>query len=250
MPPVTESFSGERLDNLTDGVYFVGRRRVIAYWNRGAERISGYCRAEILGSPCPDGPLRHVDAEGRRLCGDGCPLAATLEDGEVREAEVYLRHRDGHRLPVVVRAAPIRDEHGRILGAVETFVDNSGQVAALRKVAELEAHPFHLSEFRRHGWPFGLPFVIVDHVKAINDAHGHDTGDRVLRTVARSLTAGLRTHDFVGRWGGEAFIGPPGRHRRHARRPCRRPDVPGQGDPAQPHLPLTAPRRGAVAAIA
>ena len=37
------------LDNLYDGVYFVDRDRRITYWNKGAERITGYAAAEVLG---------------------------------------------------------------------------------------------------------------------------------------------------------------------------------------------------------
>jgi diguanylate cyclase (GGDEF)-like protein/PAS domain S-box-containing protein len=46
----------------------------------------------------------------------------------------------------------------------------------------------------------------LDEFKRINDAHGHETGDAVLRSVARSLEAGLRPCDTAGRLGGEEFL--------------------------------------------
>ena len=46
----------------------------------------------------------------------------------------------------------------------------------------------------------------VDHFKKVNDTYGHDTGDRVLRMVARTLGASLRSVDALGRWGGEEFV--------------------------------------------
>lgn len=46
----------------------------------------------------------------------------------------------------------------------------------------------------------------IDFFKSINDAHGHDTGDNVLREVASLLKGSLRERDVVGRWGGEEFI--------------------------------------------
>jgi diguanylate cyclase len=45
----------------------------------------------------------------------------------------------------------------------------------------------------------------LDHFKRINDHHGHDAGDEVLRTVARTLAALLRGRDFAARYGGEEF---------------------------------------------
>ena len=132
-------FYRELLDNLLDGVYFVDAERRITYWNKGAERISGYAAGEVIGSRCSDEILVHVDGQGRCLCTDGCPLQASLDDGEIHEAEVFLHHKDGHRVPVQVRVAPIRAEGGRITGAVEAFTDNATALAALQRVEELQA---------------------------------------------------------------------------------------------------------------
>ena len=46
----------------------------------------------------------------------------------------------------------------------------------------------------------------LDHFKLINDIHGHDVGDGVLKMVARTLLKGSRATDTVGRWGGEEFL--------------------------------------------
>jgi diguanylate cyclase (GGDEF)-like protein len=60
--------------------------------------------------------------------------------------------------------------------------------------------------FQRTGRPFSLVMADVDHFKRINDVHGHEAGDRVLRAVAGLLGARLRGHDAVARWGGEEFL--------------------------------------------
>ncbi|MCU0559186.1 MAG: sensor domain-containing diguanylate cyclase [Desulfobacterales bacterium] len=214
------------VENMHDGVYFVDRDRRITYWNKGAERITGYAAAEVVGKSCADNILVHVDAIGRQLCHGSCPLVASMADGAPHEAEVYLHHKQGHRLPVWVRTSPLLDDHGGFAGAVEMFTDISPrqelaqQVEELKKLAlvdaltglpnrrhlEAQLHS-RLEELRRSGAGFGLLFVDVDHFKQVNDRYGHDTGDQVLKTVANTFSHSVRPFDVVGRWGGEEFAG-------------------------------------------
>ena len=49
-----DSLFKELLDTLYDGVYFVDRERRILYWNKGAERLTGYSSEEVLGVHCSD----------------------------------------------------------------------------------------------------------------------------------------------------------------------------------------------------
>jgi diguanylate cyclase (GGDEF)-like protein/PAS domain S-box-containing protein len=58
----------------------------------------------------------------------------------------------------------------------------------------------------RTGRAVGVLYLDVDHFKDINDAHGHDAGDRVLREIAARLTLGMRSGDTPGRLGGDEFI--------------------------------------------
>jgi diguanylate cyclase (GGDEF)-like protein len=59
---------------------------------------------------------------------------------------------------------------------------------------------------RRTGLPMALLMIDADHFKLINDTHGHQTGDDVLRKIASLLSARLRGHDLLGRYGGEEFM--------------------------------------------
>ena len=213
------------LDNFYDGVYFVDRERLITYWNKGAERISGYAAAEALNTHCHDELLNHVDEDGNRLCQGRCPVAQTLADGRSREAEVYLHHKAGHRVPVHVRVAPIVDPGGAVIGAVEVFSDNSAKMSALHRVQDLERMAYvdqltglanraltditlraRLDELSRYGWPFGVLFIDIDQFKQVNDRLGHEVGDAVLRAAANTLRGAARSFDLVGRWGGEEFV--------------------------------------------
>jgi len=213
------------LDNLYDGVYFVDRDRKITYWNKGAERITGYPAAEVVGSHCFDNILMHVDSQGTLLCNELCPLAATMLGGVERTADVYLRHKDGHRVSVNIRTSPLRNERGEITGGVEVFTDNSLKLSAIarmeafeklayldpltgtanRRYAEITLHARH-EEFQRYGWPFGVVFIDIDRFKSVNDECGHAAGDAVLKMVAKTLMNSARSFDVVARWGGDEFI--------------------------------------------
>src|SRR3954469_21301394 len=119
-----DTFFKSVLDSIYDGVYFVDPERKITYWNKSAERLTGFVAEEVVGRYCYDNILLHLDCTGKELCTNGCPLQAVLRDGTPREAEVYLRHREGHRVPVAVRVAPLLCDN-RVRGAVEIFSDNT-----------------------------------------------------------------------------------------------------------------------------
>lgn len=63
-----------------------------------------------------------------------------------------------------------------------------------------------MSLAQRHGLPLALVMADLDHFKRINDTHGHETGDRVLRTFADTLRAQCRREDLPCRFGGEEFL--------------------------------------------
>ena len=63
-----------------------------------------------------------------------------------------------------------------------------------------------LAKSRRHGLPFSVLLLDLDHFKRINDSWGHEAGDEVLREVARKVADVLRQEDHLGRWGGEEFV--------------------------------------------
>src|SRR5262249_26490050 len=64
---------------------------------------------------------------------------------------------------------------------------------------------FEAERFRRYGQVYSLMMIDVDHFKSVNDTHGHQVGDRVLRWVADTIRGGIRSIDVAGRFGGEEF---------------------------------------------
>ncbi len=221
-----DGFYKALLDNLSDGVYAVDKQGGITYWNSGAERLAGYTSEEVIGKKSSDDLLMHLDEEGSQFSAAKSIMVPTLRRGAVQEAEVYLQHKQGHRLPVSIRIAPIRDAEGNIVGAVHVFSDNSARMVSQKRIQQLEEMALlcpltevgnrraaelklqgELNEFHRYGWPFGVLYIDVDRFKNVNDTYGHDTGDEVLRMVAKTVANSLRGFDFLARWGGEEFLG-------------------------------------------
>ena len=223
--PDENSFYKDLIDNLYDGVYFVDRDRLITYWNKGAERITGYKKEIVIGRSCRDNLLNHVGADGEQLCVSMCPLAKSMEDGNVQEVDVFLHHADGHRIPVLVRTSPLRDDDGKIIGAVETFSTDTGLISVREQLKELRqaVHTDGLTNIGSRRFIEGrlhaiiaerdyldsraaVLFIDIDHFKGFNDTYGHDVGDKALWTVGATLTHAIRKTDAVGRWGGEEFV--------------------------------------------
>ncbi len=74
-----------------------------------------------------------------------------------------------------------------------------------RRVFE-EALDREFTTAARNKWPLSIIFVDLDHFKNINDTHGHQAGDVMLKSVAELLTDTLRDSDIVARFGGDEFV--------------------------------------------
>jgi len=220
-----DTFYKHLLDNLYDGVYFVDKDRRILYWNKGAERITGYKPEDVVGRYCYENILNHVNYAGICMCTGDCPLRRTILDGQFRETEAFLHHKSGHSVPVSIRTSPIYSELGLVTWAVEIFSDNSAHLKVIQEKSVLEEAVYKdmlTGLYNRHfmdlklksaliGYessaePFGVLFIDLDKFKAINDTYGHGFGDVVLKVISRKLVYHLRTTDIVGRWGGEEFV--------------------------------------------
>lgn len=115
------------MDSLFDGVYITDTARRIVFWNRGAEAITGYSAGEVVGRPCHNAVLDHVDGENCPLCRNKCPIVRCLATGENVREKVYPRHKSGRRFPVVTHISALRSLGGEIVAAVEVFRDVSAE---------------------------------------------------------------------------------------------------------------------------
>lgn len=213
------------LNNIHDGVYIVDHECKIFFWNRAAEKITGYCESDVQGMTCSENILSPVDGTGKSLCGENAPVKKALGDGQIHRAEAYLRHKEGYRIPVSIQAFPLFDEKGKITAAAEIFTDISPKFAIPQRKLELEKMQLfdqqtelgnksyleiqlqsRLEGIRKHRIPFGVLYVDVDSLKEANKTYGESVGDRILNMVAKTLSNNVRFIDIVGRWESDEFL--------------------------------------------
>jgi PAS domain S-box-containing protein len=210
------------LEQIEEGLYIVDRERRIVYWNRGAEQITGYLAQEVVGRYCQRDLLVHCDSEGVVLCGSRCPLVAVMEDGQPRHAEVFLRHRDGHRLPVRVRGRALRDGAGQIVGAVELFVlavapgrrerparpadadESRTPLAVPREFGEWQLD-HALRTLRRFGIPVGWIALELNDPARWLRRFGPGFREAAMCLIAETVDANLGSRDLLVRWGPAEF---------------------------------------------
>ncbi len=212
------------LDSLQIGVYLLDRNRRIVFWNRGAERITGYQRHEAVGHLCQENILPDCGDHGCGLCGVACPLALTIHEGKSKEAHVYFRHHDGHKAAMQVWAVPVRDENGTIIGVAESFYESKSTSARNRRgmlathgcldpttgAGNLDFTLFHLREslasYHEYGLPFGVVSLRINNLEYFKAAYGRRAEDEVMNLIAESARNGIRPTDFVGRLSEEQFL--------------------------------------------
>lgn len=201
------------LDHLFDGVLFLDDTSRILSWSLSATRITGYSPEEMKGSLFPGEKLGLLDHRGRPL---------KVPSGIFESDLIFLRHKDGHRLPVHLKAVPglgspggsgiIFREHSSKL-EVEKTLKEWEQKSVLDHLTRLPNRNFmsqflsgKIQEFITARQVFGVLFMDVDGFSQINTRWGQDAGDRLLRAIGQTLAINLRPGDMVSRWGGEEFF--------------------------------------------
>ena len=220
-----KSFTEVLLHNVHDGIYIVDLDCKIFFWNKGAEQITGFDQSTVSGKKCSDNILSPVDDLGKNLCDKDCPVKQALTDGKTHNTKAYLQHKEGHRLPVSIRAFPILGDDGEIVAAVEIFNDISPKFIVPQRKIELERMQLldkltevgnqrfleihlqsRIEELKKYRIPFALLYIDVDHLKEVNDSYGKPAGDQVLRSIAQTINNNIRFFDIVGRWQSDEFL--------------------------------------------
>jgi diguanylate cyclase (GGDEF)-like protein/PAS domain S-box-containing protein len=213
------------LENLKAGICLVDHDRTIVFWNHGAEAITGYLQQEALGRFCGEFLLVKFQGRDHTICEHACPLLSAMRDGQAREVPTCLHHKAGYPVPVTLRAFPLRNQQGHVIGAAESFVQRSAGTHQRRPesdlavghgldvVTRLPDHRYtewelldHLQFASQHGIPFGLLAIKIEQLDGLTTRYGREAAEAILKVFAHTLRNGLEALDYVGRWLENQFL--------------------------------------------
>jgi len=208
------------LENIADGVVTIRADGTIELWNRAAAELFGWSAAEIVGrnvSLLVTGTESHGGHEGH--------VRRYLDTGEGRiigkgPRALVGRHRSGAPIPIDVAVsvvpgtapptfiATLRDAsvRRRTEDELRHLATHDALTGLPNRTLLLDRIGHALATARRSAERVAVLFVDLDRFKPINDALGHDVGDRVLQEIARRFEHGLRASDTVARLGGDEFV--------------------------------------------
>jgi diguanylate cyclase (GGDEF)-like protein/PAS domain S-box-containing protein len=148
-------------------------------------------------------------------------VRSMAETGEVRNAELVLKRRDGSKLVVLENSRAVRDDDGRALFYEGTLTDitaahalseqlshdaSHDPLTGLKNRREFEVRLQHALELTHAtGKTHAICFMDLDRFKVVNDTCGHVAGDELLRQLGHLLQARVRSADVVARLGGDEF---------------------------------------------
>ncbi|HUC52433.1 MAG TPA: diguanylate cyclase [Candidatus Cybelea sp.] len=213
------------LEELPTGVYLVGRDGKILFWNHGAERITGHLRQDVVGHLCREDFLGETEGNAEQVSATAAALEAVLKDGKATESQVSFRHKSGYLVPVRLRAVAMRDSHGAIIGAAESFdevVDlgewnrrhnklaeygclDAASGVLTHKVTEARLREC-LATYADQPVPFCIVCIAFDHLEEVKGRYGAGALAAVLRVAGQSLENSLRPTDYLGRWQENEFL--------------------------------------------
>lgn len=201
------------LDSLTEGIALADQDGRVALWNRTAETISGFTSADVVGR-CVREMLNLIVVGGAQhwipqTCAEKTPR---------RGVPVELRHKVGHKVPVVARVLSLRDGLGCRIGAGVVFhpaesmdalphgeLGEDSNVGESQTEVEDRLAAMH-EDFLRCDISLGVLWVTVDQARGLRRTHGARACEAMLEKMERTLAGGLKPSEEIGRWGDDEFL--------------------------------------------
>ncbi len=203
-------------ENSQEGIMISDADNRIVDVNRAFSRITGFTRDDVLGQ---DPKLLSSGMQGAAFYQQ---LWQDLESNDSWRGEIWNRRKTGQIYAEMLSIAIIRDPQGAIKNHLAVFTD-------INHLKEHEAELYRISHFdpltslpnrrllddrlrqamahaHRTKDSLGVCLLDLDGFKAINDQHGHNTGDILLGTIASRLQDCLREGDTIARLGGDEFV--------------------------------------------
>ena len=235
-----EAFLAQIVAGSSVATMVIDRDHRVTHWNRACEVMTGMRARDVVGT----------DQQWRPYYPSQRPIMADLVLDEASEGSVDALYHGKYQRSTLIEgayeaedffpvfgvggkwlyftAAPLRNRHGEVVGAIETLQDVSARRRAENALKESEERYRLLSvtdaltglynsrhfydrlrtemeRAERYARPLALAIIDADNFKMVNDTHGHLQGDRVLQRLAAVICESLRRIDSGYRYGGEEF---------------------------------------------
>ncbi|MDM5178401.1 EAL domain-containing protein [Massilia sp. DJPM01] len=190
----------------------------ITTWSPEMFHIFG--RDPALGSPNLQGQAELFTPQSAQKLLDA--VDKVVSDGTPYELELMTLQPDGEQRACLVKGFPERDDSGRVVrltGLVQDITERKEYENQLKYLAHFDALTKlpnrvlsadrlqqAMAQEKRCGRQLAVVYLDLDGFKAINDRHGHATGDQVLITVSKRMMETLRKGDTLARLGGDEFM--------------------------------------------
>ena len=215
------------IEFLPDATFVIDQNHKVIAWNRAIEAMTGVNKNDIIGrgdyfyavpfygSPRP----MLADLIGNPLLTTEDYYDEVRREGNSLYIEIFAPTMyEGNGSFIWVKASPLMDTDGKIVGAIESIRDISERKHFEEQLRYLSMHDSLTGLYNRNYFeeeihrlesgrfqPIGLLVCDVDGLKLVNDTLGHDAGDNLLISVARVLQSCFRGDDVVARVGGDEF---------------------------------------------
>jgi diguanylate cyclase (GGDEF)-like protein/PAS domain S-box-containing protein len=203
-------------EHMREAVVVTDASHRIIQVNQAFERITGYPQEEAIGQT-----PRLLKSGRQSKDFYGSFYRALDEQGEWR-GEIWNRRKNGDIYPQWLSVKAVHDKAGNLAGYVSVFADITDIKDSERRLWELANHDplcdlpnrllfnarleHAIQRAHRTSTQLGLLFIDLDRFKNINDSMGHQTGDELLKDVARRLQSAVHEDDTVARLGGDEFV--------------------------------------------
>lgn len=203
-------------EHSLEGVMITDANRRIVSVNSAFTTITGYAASSVVGK------TPQVLSSGRNDQAFYEAMWSEIAASGSWRGEIVNRRADGLEYSEHLTIVAVRADGERVINYIGFFSDITERKAAEKRIAEL-AHfdpltklpnrslladrlNVALASAKRNRTQLGLLFVDLDYFKNINDTFGHETGDKVLKTMAERVGRCVRGSDTVARFGGDEFV--------------------------------------------
>ncbi len=208
-----EELHRQLAEDSMDGIYVIDKHGLFVLVNDSMCKMVGYTREELIGKHIL---LLYWDQADREIF-----LAKINKQGRIKDFSLRFKRKDGEPIDCLLTSSVRKNSNQESLGNQGIIRDVTQKRLAEEEVRRLAFHDFltglpnrYLFKERfdvakkqavRHNHRIAVIYIDLDRFKEVNDIHGHDQGDILLRTIGEKLQSVLREEDTVARIGGDEF---------------------------------------------